>query len=196
MLKKELKDYADDIELWVEESKAGDHDAFAKLYDVLVDPLYRYIFYKVSEVDVDDLVETVFLRVWEKLHQYKKRKNYRFASWVFRIAHNLVVDHYRLSKERRVDELQDYVPDSRVDLSPVNSVKSVLNQNLLKSALSNINDSYREFIVYKFVNDFSNKEIAQILKKSEGSLRILQFRALKALKVELKDLGVDYDILL
>lgn len=190
--KKDLKDRKEEIEGLVLSCQDGDHDAFAKLYDIFVDAIYRYIFYRVKSDDAEDLVETVFLKVWEKLHQYQPKKNRSFSSWIFRITHNLVVDYYRSSKERLVEELSVQIPDPDRQHNPIRIVQGGLDNEILKKALAKMKKEYRDIVIYKFMNELSNREIAEILDKSEGSLRILQFRALKALKKELLDLGMKY----
>jgi DNA-directed RNA polymerase specialized sigma24 family protein len=64
-------------------AQAGDQEAFAKVYDALIDPIYRYVYYRANKIDVEDLVENVFLKVWENLKKYRSMKNKSFSSWVF-----------------------------------------------------------------------------------------------------------------
>lgn len=170
-------------------AKKGDTDAFAALYDVLIGPIYRYVYFKVNKEDVEDLVELVFLRAWENIHQYKKRKT-SFSAWVFKIAHNLVVDHYRLKKE--VMELSVNIPTHDRTHSPIARAEDSLTQDNLKKALSYLKENYRQIVVLKFLDELSNEEIAKIMGKSEGSLRVLQMRALRALREILKGMGVKY----
>lgn len=191
MSSSELNERGEEIEKLVKKSQKGDQDAFAEIYDIFIDPIYRYVYYRVKSVDAEDLVETVFLKVWENIRQYKPRKK-SFSAWMFRIAHNLVVDYYRASKGNFIEELTLQLPDQSREHNPICVTQGVLDQDLLKEAIGKLKKQYQEIIIYKFINDLSSKEIADILKKSEGSLRILQFRALKALKRELIDMGVKY----
>lgn len=191
MSSNELNERGEEIEKLVKKSQKGDPNAFAEIYDIFVDPIYRYVYYRVKSVDAEDLVETVFLKVWENIRQYKPRKK-SFSAWMFRIAHNLVVDYYRSSKGNFIEELTPQLPDQSREHNPIRVTQGVLDQDLLKEAIRKLKKQYQEIIIYKFINDLSSKEIADILKKSEGSLRILQFRALKALKRELIDMGVKY----
>ncbi|MEK7086139.1 MAG: sigma-70 family RNA polymerase sigma factor [Patescibacteria group bacterium] len=187
----ELKNQEAMIEKLVVLSKRGNQDAFAKLYDIFVDPIYRYVYYRVNAGDAEDIVETVFLKVWENIRQYKQQKR-SFSAWIFRIAHNLIVDHYRSAKDRIFEELHPQIPDQSRQHNPIKSAQTILDNEVLKKALNNMKHQYREVIIYKFINELSNKEISEILGKSEGSLRILQFRALKALKKVLEEMGVNY----
>ena len=178
-----------EIEELVVKSQKGDKEAFAKIYDIYITPIYRYIFYKVDSKDVEDITETLFLKAWENIHKYKKRKNTTFKSWLFRIAHNLVVDHYRLNREHA--SLNPFMSDHKKEADPAKVAQDSLNTNQLKFAISKLKKNYQQVLILKFINDLSNKEISRIINKSEGSIRILQFRALKALKSVLEDMGID-----
>lgn len=188
---KDLKDRKDELELLVEKVKEGDQQAFASVYDILIDPIYRYVFFRVKDEDAEDIVETVFLKVWENIRKYKAGKK-SFSAWVFRIAHNLIVDYYRANSDKETQELDETLPDENRQHNPIKVTENALRSKHLKVALDKLKVQYREIIIYKFVNEFSNSEVAEILGKSEGSLRILQFRALKALKKELEEMGIKY----
>ena len=181
----------EEVEKLVELVQDGDHEAFSRIYDIFIDPIYRYVYYRVNSADAEDLVETVFLKVWENIRQYKPKKK-SFSAWVFRIAHNLVVDYYRAAKDRNFEELDMQIADQDRQHNPIKTVQNILDNQTLKIALRKLKKPYRDLVVYKFINELSNREIAEILGKSEGSLRILQFRALKALKKELADMGISY----
>lgn len=177
-----------EIEKLVLESQRGDAEAFAIIYDTYVTPIYRYIFYKVKREDVEDLVEQLFLKAWENVRKYKKRKQTTFKSWLFRIAHNLVVDHYRLTREHA--SLDPRLSDTKKEANPVVQASESLNNEQLQEAIRKLKPNYQQIIILKFLNELSNEEIGAVLKKSEGSVRILQFRALKALKIALAEMGV------
>ncbi len=178
-----------EIEKLVIKSQQGDAEAFGIIYDTYVTPIYRYIFYKVKREDVEDLVEQLFLKAWENIRKYKKRKQTSFKSWLFRIAHNLVVDHYRLTREHA--SLDPRFSDTKKESNPVIQASESLNNDRLKKAIEKLKPNYQQIIILKFLNELSNEEISKVLKKSEGSVRILQFRALKALKIILSDMGVN-----
>lgn len=180
-----------EIEKFVILAQKGDQEAFGKIYDLLVDQIYRYVYYRVQVEEVEDIVETVFLKTWENIRQYRSQKK-SFSAWVFKIAHNLVVDHYRAFKDRVYDQLDPELPDHSRQHNPIKSAQSTFDNEVLKKVLSKMRKQYRDIILYKFINELSNREIAEILGKSEGSLRILQFRALKVLKQELENLGISY----
>jgi len=176
------------LEELVKRSQKGDSDAFGELYEHFVTPIYRYIFFKVKKEDVEDLTETLFLKAWENIRKYKKKKNTTFKSWIFRIAHNLVVDHYRLTREH--SGLDPRLQETSRDRNPIETAEISLNNENLQIAIGKLKKNYQQVLVLKFINELSNEEISLILKKSEGSVRILQFRALKALKLIMEDMGI------
>lgn len=172
--------------------KRRDTDAFSKIYDQFVTQIYRYVFFKVPKDDVEDIVETVFLKAWENIDQYSSQVSKSFSSWLFRIAHNLVVDHYRFAQNHPEDSLHEFVEiiqDERVEHNPLKRAKRELDKDIVRKALDRLSDNHRQIIVLKFLNELENPEIARILDKSEGSLRILQHRALKSLKDVLVEMG-------
>lgn len=182
-----------EIESLVKKVQEGDQNAFAKVYDILIDQVYRYVFYRVNDEEAEDIVENAFLKVWENIKKYRQEEGKSFSAWVFRIAHNLVVDHYRAAKDREFDELDLNMADENREHNPIKTTENTIQQKVLKVALNKLKSPYKEVIIYKFINELSNQEVAEILDKNEGSLRVLQFRALGMLKKELEALGVKYD---
>ena len=181
---------SNEIEELVLKAQGGDAEAFASIYDNFVDQIFRYVYFRVPKGEAEDLVETAFLKAWEKIKQYKPGSK-SFSAWLFRIAHNLIVDTYRFKKDREVVELTPNIADYRREHNPISTTEGSLHSDKLKIALSKMKKGYRQVVILKFINELSNAEIAEVLKKSEGSVRILQFRALKALKRELNEIGVD-----
>lgn len=191
MMSSNFNERKGEIEALVRRVQNGDKEAFGTLYDILVDSLYRYIYFRVKKDDVDDVIANVFLRAWENIKSYKPQKNKSFSSWIFRIAHNLIVDYYR--KEKDFDFLDLNLPDETRKHNPIKNTERAFDKQILWKAMSSIRKVYQDILICKFINGLSNEEIADVLNKSEGSVRILQFRALKALKNELKSIDTNYD---
>lgn len=177
----------DEIERLVSASQSGESDAFGKLYDSFVDPIYRYMYYRVRSDEAEDLTELVFLKTWENIQQYKKGKS-SFSSWIFRIAHNIVVDHYRA--HRPINELSPEHMDQRLEAVTPTRAHQRFDKELLEVAMKELRDDYRQVLILKFMNDLSNEEIGVIMERSQAALRILQFRALRSLKRVLEKMGV------
>lgn len=182
----EREKYIDDL---VQQTQGGDANAFAKLYDCIVSEVYRYIFYRVQRQDVEDLTELVFLKVWENIRKYQK-EGVSFRAWVFKIAHNLLIDHYRI--HRSILHLDERLKDTSKESDPIHHTEISLNNGLLVKALSQLKRNHREILILKFINELNNIEIARVLNKREGSIRVLQFRALRSLRKELHKIGVTW----
>ena len=180
----------DELELLVLRVKQGDMKAFGKVYDLLVDKVYKYIYFKVDKESAFDLTETVFLKIWENIGKYNHQVGNSFSSWVFRIAHNLVVDYYRFNKETL--PLDTEIVDQNKSTSPIEFVEQSLSKDNLKSALERLKTVHQEVLTLSFLNGLSNEEVAQIMGKNEGSLRVLKFRALQELKKVLLERGIKY----
>lgn len=167
----------------------GDVDSFGGLYDMYIKPVYRYVYYRVNREEVEDVVENIFVRVWENIDKYKPGKH-PFSSWLFRIAHNLVVDHYRFHRQHISlhDRLPKHVNQSSDD--PVDWAGQRLNQDQVRKSLTQLKDVHQQVLVLKYLSGFDNKEIAEVMGRKVGNIRILQYRALKELRQILEGEGV------
>ena len=183
------KDKIPDLSALVEKSKKGDTQAFGGIYDALVKPVYRYIFYRVDQDVAEDLTEETFLKVWQNLKKYKKGKN-PFSSWVFKIAHNLICDHYR--QHQTVAEIDDQIADTKNFSNPVHLTNIKLNQVKLRKAIMQLPENYQQIISLKYINELENVEIAAVVGKSEGAIRTIQSRALAQLRTILEKKQEDF----
>jgi len=164
--------------------KKKDPEAFAKLYDLYVTPIYRFIYFKVpGQQDAEDLTSEVFLKVWTYVTETEDQIE-NFRALVYKIARNAVVDFYR-SKSRcefaQDEEIMVMIPDDRQQ-SFLKEVEVKLEINNLEAVLKKIKDEYRDVIVLKYIDGLSTKEIARIMDKSNGSVRILLHRALNVIR--------------
>lgn len=173
-----------DLDNLVEKAQKGDAEAFAQVYDELVKPVYRYIYYRVEEAVAEDLTEETFLKVWQNLKKYKKGKH-PFSSWVFRIAHNLVVDYYRQNKTTEM--IEETVVDHKAESNPHHQTNLKLTQIRLRKVIYRLPENYQQVIILKYINELDNKEISTVTGKSEGAIRTIQFRALDKLKLLLSE---------
>lgn len=170
----------------VEKAKRRDPEAISELYDLYVDKVYRYLYYKVGHpVEAEDLTETVFLRVLEALPRFSW-KNVPFSAWVFSIAHNLVVDHYR-SRARRTEvsfeEIEPLFADSD---DPHQAAERSLQQVRIEEAISCLTKEQKEVVLLKFFVGLSNAEISALLRKSDGAVKSIQHRGLRSLRKKLE----------
>src|SRR5687767_817057 len=143
-----------------------DQEAFAALYTAYVDKIYKYLYYKVgSAQDAEDLCEQVFLKAWEAIGRYTWC-GYPFSSWLYKLAHNLVVDHYRTRREAL--PLNDLLatPDEPID--PESALHQTLEADELRQAIIRLTVEQRQVIALKFIEGYDNSEIAQMMNKKES----------------------------
>ena len=158
----------------------GDTDAFETLYMQFFLPIYRYTAFRISAEVAEDIVADVFVKAWEKLHQYKVKKGVPFGAWLFRIARHTVIDAYR--RERDFEE----VPEDFADPDTLNRADaSVRHRDVLRivrEALDQLPRRYREILVLSYIAELPHHEVARVLHMTEGGVRILKFRALRKLE--------------
>jgi RNA polymerase sigma-70 factor, ECF subfamily len=160
-------------------TKQGDSDAYGILYDRYVDALFRYIYYRLrDEQEAQDLTEETFIKVWETVKE-KGTGIYNFKAWLYRIAHNLVVDHYRKSKE--ILSLDNIAALSDGQPHPENIIQDEETQVQLMNAVAQLEPELQQLITLRFGNGYSHRETAEIMNVKEGHLRVMQHRALKKL---------------
>lgn len=173
----------------VDKAKNGDAEAFGKIYDALVKPVYRYIYYRVDRQIAEDLTEETFLKAWQNLAKYRQGKH-PFSSWIFKIAHNLVCDYYR--KNETSAEIDENLADPHERRNPAKQINLKLNQVKLRKAINRLPENYQQVILLKYINEEDNAVIADVIGKSEGAVRTLQFRALEKLRSILEEKREDF----
>lgn len=171
----------------VRKCQEGDNDAFGEIYDLLLTPIYRYVYYKVQNQEVaEDITEEVFLKAWKYIQRYKDQ-SYSFGSWLYRIAHNVTMDYFR--KEEPLLEIQEEFLDVQKGNHPQKKVENFYQEKEIQKALLCLSENQKQVIVLKYINDLSYKEISEIMEKSELAIRLLHSRALKALRELLQELS-------
>lgn len=177
--KKVLEPLVDESTL-VRLSQQGDLETFSQLYDAYVSRIYHYIYCRVNDdMLAEDITSKVFLNVWKKLSSYQVGKS-PFMAWLYRIAHNVVIDYYRTTKVAiSLDEI------SSVDLCHRDEVDEKLDLQVqswqLREALQELTEKQQQVLILKFVGGYSTMEIAQQLDQQQGTVRALQMRGLKKL---------------
>ncbi len=163
--------------------KKGENEAFGELYDFYAPKVYRFVRLKVDcQETAQDLTSEAFLKIWEYL-QEQKRIRERFRSLLYKIARNLVIDFYRAKSNREIlmDELEElsHIEDDQRsdDLALRREDMKEIKQGLVK-----IKSNYQDVIIWYYIEDMPISEIAGILDKREGTVRVLIHRAKEALK--------------
>ena len=173
--------HPDDHEL-LNKAQHGDTEAFGQLYQRHAPAVFRYLFAHLgNRLDAEDLTNEVFLRAWQSLPRYKERGNPLLA-FLFRIAHNALVDQYRRSSAAGGSpaELGAYLPDEHP--GPAELLSAGFEQQELLRLLGRLRADYRTVLTLRFVSDLSPDETARVMQRSPGAVRVLQHRALEALR--------------
>ena len=163
----------------VKKSKEGDRDAFGELYMKYLDPIYRYIFFRVNQnrEEAEDLAEIVFFKAWEHIKRYHANGK-TIKPWLYTIAHNTIIDHWR--RNRRYTRLDPSIEDPNGDFERALSNRG--DNEKLFEAVNKLTDGQKQVIILKFIEGLSNKELETILNKRPDAVRALQSRALKQLR--------------
>jgi RNA polymerase sigma-70 factor (ECF subfamily) len=162
-------------------AQKGEAECFGHLYDHYLPQLHRYVFLKVgSKQEAEDLTHEVFLSAWQSLPGYKS-KGFPFSSWLYHIARNKVIDHYRTKK---VQISIDLVDESFFKLASTLEKDLDIAMHWAKAqvAIKKLKEEQQDVIIMRFVEDLSHKEIADAIGKSEGAVRLIQHRALENLR--------------
>lgn len=165
----------------ISQAQNGQREAFGQLYDHYSAPIYRFVALKVgSKEEAEDLTHETFLSAWQNLKNYK-HQGFPFSSWLYQIARNKVIDHYRTKKQYTSFENLDEDILKIVGVVE-NNLEVSLAMDQVKQAIAQLGQEQQDVIIMKFVEDLPNEEIAKALNKSEGAVRLLQHRAVQNLK--------------
>ncbi|MDP9237975.1 MAG: sigma-70 family RNA polymerase sigma factor [Chloroflexota bacterium] len=160
-----------------------DQEAFGELYDRHVVRVYRHIFYMVGNAtEAEDLTAHAFMRAWEAIPRYQVR-GAPFVSWLLRIAHNLGVSHLRSKREST--ELHDGIVDSKAYRDPEAAYERSAEEELVREAILKLRPEQRQVIVLRFIEDLEYSEVAEIMGKTVAAVRVIQHRALTALRKQM-----------
>jgi RNA polymerase sigma-70 factor (ECF subfamily) len=182
--KKSVDDALDEDRL-VEMAKA-DPEAFGELYERYVTRIYNYIYYRTgNHHDAEDVTARVFQRALQHIPNYVNR-GLPFSAWLYRIAHNLVVNWHRDKGRRKVVPLDDLPLGSLRTDAPERVAESREERDLLLSSIHSLPDDRQQLIILKFVERLSNAEIGAIMGRSEGAVKSLYHRTLLALRTEIE----------
>jgi len=169
----------------VAKAKRGDEEAFTVLYEFYFAPIYRYVFTHIgSKIDADDLTQDIFVKILESFSRYEETSSPPLA-FFYTIARNTVIDWHRKKKTQPLDEgIENILRDPALD--PEAEAIGGEEQKEILSLVSRLSPDQRDAIILKYVNDMSNKEIAEIMGKSEETVRKIQSRGFAVLRTMIK----------
>ncbi|MCD6500925.1 sigma-70 family RNA polymerase sigma factor [bacterium] len=157
-------------------------EKFAKIYDKYVDKIYRFVFLKVESQEIaEDLTSIVFTKGWKKFKKGEDIKN--ISAYLYQIARAEIANYHReRAKFPTISTEATQIPI--VDPKPNSEQTQEFQSDLvtIKNCLAKLNNNYQDVLVWRYIDGYSNKEIAEMLGKSKGAVRVMIHRALKELK--------------
>jgi RNA polymerase sigma-70 factor, ECF subfamily len=168
----------------VEQAQAGERAALEELYLIHFDRIYSYLQLSVgNRHDAEDLTTQTFLRMLESIGKFRWQSA-PFSAWLFRIAHNLAMDHFRRNRRWQPEEEVPEPPGSEEASAEEAALHAIGGQSML-SMIDRLSTEQQQVLTLKFVFNFGNPEAAAILGKTEGAIKSLQHRALVSLQKQL-----------
>jgi RNA polymerase sigma-70 factor (ECF subfamily) len=169
----------------VERAQAGDRAALEELYLIHFDRIYSYLHVSVgNRHDAEDLTTQTFLKMLESIGKFRWQSA-PFSAWLFRIAHNLAMDHFRAGRRwQPEDEVPEPEPDESTS-AEAGALEAIGRKSMLE-LIEDLSPEQQQVLTLKFVFNFANAEAATILGKTEGAIKSLQHRALVSLQKQLE----------
>jgi RNA polymerase sigma-70 factor (ECF subfamily) len=169
----------------VERGQQGDRDALEELYLIHFDRIYSYLHMSVgNRQDAEDLTTQTFLKMLESIGRFRFRAA-PFSAWLFRIAHNLAMDHFRAARRWQPEE-EVPEPPGQEELSAEDEAMHSIGRASMLELIDGLSPEQQQVLTLKFVFNFGNQEVATILGKTEGAVKSLQHRALVSLQKQLE----------
>jgi RNA polymerase sigma-70 factor, ECF subfamily len=165
----------------IKQAQKGQAEPFGLLYDHYCPRIYRFVFLKTSDKEKsEDLTHEVFLSAWQNIGNYNDR-GYPFSSWLYQIARNRVIDHYRTRKE--ITPI-DSVDEAVLKVAPAwdNILDRRMELERVKKAIALLNEDQQTIIILRYIEEMTPAEIADVLNKSEGAVRLMQHRSINKLR--------------
>jgi RNA polymerase sigma-70 factor, ECF subfamily len=175
-----------EIRRLVERAQTGERDALEELYLLHFDRIYSYLHMTVgNRHDAEDLTTQTFLKMLESINRFRWGAA-PFSAWLFRIAHNLAMDHFRSSRRWQPEE-DVPEPEGAEEYSAEEEAFQSIGRKSMLQLIEDLSSEQQQVLTLKFVFNFSNAEAATILGKTEGAVKSLQHRALVSLQKQLED---------
>jgi RNA polymerase sigma-70 factor (ECF subfamily) len=175
---------SDEVRQLVERAQRGDRGALEELYLLHFDRIYSYLHMSVgNRHDAEDLTTQTFVKMLESVGRFRWQAA-PFSAWLFRIAHNLAMDHFRAHRRWQPEEDIPEPPGSAEPSAEHEAMQSIGRQSMLR-LIENLSPEQQQVLTLKFVFNFSNGEVATILGKTEGAIKSLQHRALVSLQKQI-----------
>ena len=179
------RESAEHVRALVERAQEGERDALEELYLIHFDRIYSYLHMTVgNRHDAEDLTTQTFLRMLESIRRFRFGKA-PFSAWLFRIAHNLAMDHFRAGRRWQPEAEVPEQPGEEEPSAEVGALERIGQQSMLEM-IDHLSPEQQQVLTLKFVFNFANADVATVLGKTEGAIKSLQHRALVSLQKQLE----------
>src|SRR3954467_1006809 len=182
---KPARESTENVRKLVDRAQQGDRAALEELYLIHFDRIYSYLHMSVgNKHDAEDLTTQTFLKMLESIGKFRFRAA-PFSAWLFRIAHNLAMDHFRAARRWQPEE-EVPEPIGSEELSAEDEAMHSIGRQSMLELIDELSPEQRQVLTLKFVFNFGNGEVATILGKTEGAVKSLQHRALVSLQKQIE----------
>ncbi len=169
----------DALQALIAKAKEGSQPAFAEIYNLYFKKIYKFIYFRVGHKEAaEDLAEDVFVKAFEKIKTINN--NNSFDAWLYQIARNKIIDYYR--EKKSTIALEEVENTLEYETNVIDAVDLKDRQKALLKMMKELGTEQQAVLKLKFLEDFSNKEIAELLNKNEGAIRVIQHRAITKLQ--------------
>jgi RNA polymerase sigma-70 factor (ECF subfamily) len=181
---KPARESTEHVRKLVERAQGGDRAALEELYLIHFDRIYSYLHMSVgNRHDAEDLTTQTFLKMLESIGRFRWQSA-PFSAWLFRIAHNLAMDHFRARRRWQPEEEVPEPVGSEEPSAELEAMQSIGRQSMLE-LIDKLSTEQQQVLTLKFVFNFTNADVAKILDKTEGAIKSLQHRALASLQKQI-----------
>lgn len=165
--------------LLLHRAKSLDQDALAQVHERYYDAIYRYLSFRVNDVQTaEDLASEVFIRFLHAIQQKNAPQN-TIRGWLFGTASLILKEHYRKKKRSQLTELSESLPGETV--APTERLEALESNQALRLAMANLTEEQQQVLALRFGYEMPVRDVAETMNKSEGSVKMLQVRAIAAL---------------
>lgn len=165
-------------------ARAIDYDerALGELYDRYEHKIFSYVYRRTnSQPLAEDLTAQVFLKMLEAIRKGKAWHS-SFSGWLYRIAHNQIIDYYRRRERRNHASLDDFPMLPNEEDSPVRAAELKLEAERLRIAITRLTEEQAQVVILRFFEGYSISEVSAMMAKTEGAIKALQYRAVASLR--------------
>ena len=171
----------DDLSKLIARAQKGDKDAFGQIYNLFYKRIFRYCQFNLKygrSEEAQDFCQETFLKAYKSISSFSERKGGSFQAYLFRIARNLIIDSSRKKKDIPLKGYLEIEEENNLD----EQIDKKHQNQKLKEALDKLPEVERQIVILRYFEEMTTAEVAKIIGKREGALRVRSHRVLKKLK--------------